>query len=91
MTFAEDEAGGIWISHHGMGNIRAHGGSDRFKGGNGVLHFDGKVWRNYTVKDGLIHNRVYNVEADPKGGVWIATLRGLSHYKDGKWTLSYCR
>lgn len=84
--FAEDEAGGIWISHHGMGNIRAHGGPDRFKGGNGVLHFDGKVWRNYTVKDGLIHNRVYNVEADPKGGVWIATLRGLSHYKDGKWT-----
>ena len=84
--FAEDEDGGIWISHHGMGNIRAHGGSDRFKGGNGVLHFDGKVWRNYTVKDGLIHNRVYNVETDPKGGVWIATLRGLSHYKDGKWT-----
>ena len=84
--FAEDEDGGIWISHHGMGNYRAHAGSDRFKGGNGVLHLDGKVWRNYTVKDGLIHNRVYNVEADPKGGVWIATLRGLSHYKDGKWT-----
>ena len=84
--FAEDEDGGIWISHHGMGNIRAYGGSDRFKGGNGVLHFDGKVWRNYTVKDGLIHNRVYNVEADPKGGVWIATLRGLSHYEGGKWT-----
>ena len=84
--FAEDEDGGIWISHHGMGNIRAHAGSDRFKGGNGVLHFDGKIWRNYTVKDGLIHNRVYNVEADPKGGVWIATLRGLSHYKNGKWT-----
>ncbi|MDE2800636.1 MAG: carboxypeptidase regulatory-like domain-containing protein [Gemmatimonadota bacterium] len=84
--FAEDEDGGIWISHHGMGNIRAYGGADRFKGGNGVLHFDGKAWRNYTLKDGLIHNRVYNVEADPKGGVWIATLRGLSHYKDGKWT-----
>ena len=84
--FAEDEAGGIWMSHHGMGNYRAYAGSDRFKGGNGVLHFDGKVWRNYTVKDGLIHNRVYNVEADSKGGVWIATLRGLSHYKNGKWT-----
>ncbi len=83
--FAEDEDGGIWISHHGMGNIRAYGGADRFKGGNGVLHLDGKAWRNYTVKDGLIHNRVYNVEADPKGGVWIATLRGLSHYKNGKW------
>ena len=83
--FAEDDDGGIWVTQ-GFSNIRAHGGPDRFKGGNGVLHFDGKVWRNYTVKDGLIHNRVYNVEADPKGGVWIATLRGLSHYKDGKWT-----
>ena len=83
---AEDDDGGIWVSHQGMGNIRAHGGTDRFKGGNGVLHFDGKAWRKYTVEDGLIHNRVYNVETDPKGGVWIATLRGLSHYKDGKWT-----
>ena len=83
--FAEDDNGGIWVTQS-IGNIRAHGGYDRFKGGNGVLHFDGKVWRNYTVEDGLIHNRVYNVEADPKGGVWIATLRGLSHYKDGKWT-----
>ncbi len=83
--FAEDDDGGIWVIQS-FSNLRAHGGPDRFKGGNGVLHFDGKVWRNYTVEDGLIHNRVYNVEADPKGGVWIATLRGLSHYKDGKWT-----
>ena len=81
--FAEDLDGGIWIRtlHE---TIR--GGYGRFKGGNGVLHFDGEAWHNYTVEDGLIHNRVYDVEADPKGGVWIATLRGLSHYKDGKWT-----
>ena len=83
--FAEDDDGGIWVTQS-FSNYRAHGGTDRFKGGNGVLHFDGKAWHNYTVKDGLIHNRVYNVEADSKGGVWIATLRGLSHYKDGKWT-----
>ncbi len=83
--FAEDDGGGIWVIQS-FSNIRAHGGPDRFKGGNGVLHFDGKVWRKYTVEDGLIHNRVYNVETDSEGGVWIATLRGLSHYKDGKWT-----
>ena len=83
--FAEDDDGGIWVTQS-IGNIKVRGGPDRIKGGKGVLHFDGKVWRNYTVKDGLVHNRVYNVEADPKGGVWIATLRGLSHYKDGKWT-----
>ena len=83
--FAEDDDGGIWIAQ-GHENIRTRGGYDRVKGGQGLLHFDGKTWHNYTVEDGLIHNRVYNVEADPKGGVWIATLRGLSHYKDGKWT-----
>ena len=83
--FAEDLNGGIWIRtlHEA---ITTRGGYDRFKGGNGVLHFDGETWHNYTVEDGLIHNRVYDVEADPSGGVWIATLRGLSHYKDGKWT-----
>ena len=83
--FAEDDDGGIWVTQS-IGNIKVRGGPDRFKGGKGVLHFDGKVWRNYTVKDGLIHNRVYDVKADPRGGMWIATLRGLSHYKDGKWT-----
>ena len=84
--FAEDDDGGIWIAQGHEKSIRARGANDRVKGGNGVLYFDGETWHNYTVKDGLIHNRVYDVEADPKGGVWIATYRGLSHYKDGKWT-----
>ena len=84
-NFAEDLDGGIWIrTRHET--ITTRGGYDRIKGGNGVWHFDGETWHNYTVKDGLIHNRVYDVVADPKGGVWLATLRGLSHYKDGKWT-----
>lgn len=83
--FAEDTDGDIWIRTSSK-NITARGGLDRVQGGNGILHFDGIEWRNYTVEDGLIHNRVYDVVADPKGGVWIATLRGLSHYKDGKWT-----
>ena len=84
--FAEDDESGIWIAQGHEKNVRTRGGNDRVQGGNGVLHFDGETWHNYTVEDGLIHNRVYNVEADPKGGVWIATYRGLSHYKDGKWT-----
>ncbi len=83
--FAEDIDGGIWIRTRNK-IITTRGGFDRSRGGNGVLHFDGETWHNYTVEDGLIHNRVYDVEADPNGGMWIATLRGLSHYKDGKWT-----
>ena len=84
--FAEDDDGGIWIAQGHAKSVRTRGGNDRVQGGNGILHFSGKTWHNYTVEDGLIHNRVYDVEADPKGGVWIATYRGLSHYKDGKWT-----
>ena len=83
--FAEDTDGGIWVRTNSK-NITARGGLDRVQGGNGILHFDGKTWHNYTVEDGLIHNRVYDVVAAPNGGVWIATLRGLSHYKDGRWT-----
>ena len=83
--FAEDIHGGIWIRTQNK-IITTRGGFDRIRGGNGVLHFDGETWHNYTVEDGLIHNRVYDVEADSNGGVWIATLRGLSHYKGGKWT-----
>ncbi len=84
--FAEDDDGGIWIAQGHEKSVRARGGNDRVQGGNGILHFDGETWYNYTVEDGLIHNRVYDVEAGPQGGVWIATYRGLSHYKDGKWT-----
>ncbi len=83
--FAEDTDGGIWVRTNSK-NITARGGLHRVQGGNGILHFDGKTWHNYTVEDGLIHNRVYDVVAGPNGGVWIGTLRGLSHYKDEKWT-----
>ncbi len=82
---AEDSDGGIWIRKVND-LITERGGNDRVAGGKGVLRFDGKTWHNYTVADGLIHNRVYDIEPDPHGGVWIATLRGLSHYKNGKWT-----
>ncbi len=84
-NIAEDRDGGIYIRKVND-SITAPGGHDRVAGGKGVLHFDGKTWHNYTVADGLIHNRVYDIEPDPDGGVWIATLRGLSHYKNGKWT-----
>ena len=83
---AEDEHGGIWIGTRRDRPIDARGATDRVEGGHGVLHFDGENWHRYTVADGLIHNRVYDVQADPRGGVWIGTLRGLSHYKDGVWT-----
>mgnify|MGYP000088199132 CR=1 FL=1 len=51
--------------------------------GGGVARFDGKIWTNYTTKDGLAGNIVYSVAQDEKGGMWVGTNAGLSYF-DGK-------
>ncbi len=51
--------------------------------GGGVSHFDGKVWENYSTKNGLAGNIVYSVAQDEKGGMWFGTNAGLSYF-DGK-------
>lgn len=53
--------------------------------GGGVGHFDGKAWKNYTVKDGLAGNIVYSVAQDEQGGLWFGTNGGLSHYDGKNW------
>ena len=52
---------------------------------NGVLRFDGKTWRNFRVEDGLAHNQVYDIAADPDGSVWFATLGGVSRFDGHNW------
>jgi len=51
--------------------------------GGGVSRFDGKQWRNYTVKDGLAGNLVYTIAQDEQGVLWFGTENGVSRY-DGK-------
>ncbi len=51
--------------------------------GGGVSRFDGKTWRNYTVKDGLAGNLVYAIAQDEQGVLWFGTENGVSRY-DGK-------
>ncbi len=51
--------------------------------GGGVSRFDGKVWENYSTKNGLAGNIVYSVAQDEKGGMWFGTNAGLSYF-DGK-------
>lgn len=58
--------------------------------GGGVSRFDGKVWQNYTTKDGLAGNIVYSVAQDEKGGMWFGTNAGLSYF-DGKDWHSFTR
>lgn len=51
--------------------------------GGGVSRYDGKTWRNLTVKDGLAGDIVYSMVQDSKGVFWFGTGNGLSRY-DGK-------
>jgi ligand-binding sensor domain-containing protein len=51
--------------------------------GGGAARWDGKAWRNYTVRDGLAGNIVYSIAQDRQGHLWFGTNRGVSRF-DGK-------
>ncbi|MBL4655600.1 MAG: SiaB family protein kinase, partial [Bacteroidia bacterium] len=36
------------------------------------------LFHNYTSKNGLINNRVWAIEQDPEGNLWVGTFSGLS-------------
>ncbi|MBL8045723.1 MAG: hypothetical protein JNL09_04235 [Anaerolineales bacterium] len=55
-------------------------GSVWFGTDSGAARFDGSVWQNYQVKDGLIHHRVLDVHVDAASAVWFATSGGVSRF-----------
>ncbi|MBK7966115.1 MAG: hypothetical protein IPK10_13105 [Bacteroidetes bacterium] len=48
--------------------------------GGGVYHFDGKTYKNYTMKDGLSSNQVFSIASDHKNNLWFGTQNGLTKY-----------
>jgi ligand-binding sensor domain-containing protein len=52
--------------------------------GGGLAHFDGKQFRNYTVKDGLPGNHVFMLHQAKSGDLYIGTNAGVTKFKDGK-------
>jgi ligand-binding sensor domain-containing protein len=46
--------------------------------------YDGKVFTNYTLKNGLIHFHVLSCYEDRKGNLWFGTARGGMYRYDGK-------
>mgnify|MGYP002399114186 CR=1 FL=1 len=48
--------------------------------GNGIYHFDGKSYRQYTEKDGLSSNQVFSIVSDPDNNLWFGTQKGLVKY-----------
>ena len=49
----------------------------------GVFKYDGKMFKNFTVKDGLCSNIVNAVVEDKNGIMWFGTAKGLCSY-DGE-------
>jgi ligand-binding sensor domain-containing protein len=52
--------------------------------GGGLGLYDGKKFRSFTTKDGLLSNSVTSIQEDKKGWIWIATDKGLNVLRDRK-------
>lgn len=63
----QDKAGNIWFGTTG----------------DGVYHYDGTFFTNFTTKNGLNSNMVNHILEDKDGKIWIGTEAGLVLY-DGK-------
>ncbi len=57
--------------------------------GAGLGRFDGKTWKNYTVKDGLPANHVFMLHQDSQGQIWVGTSNGLALMENGKFKKTY--
>ncbi|HEV2436989.1 MAG TPA: two-component regulator propeller domain-containing protein [Verrucomicrobiae bacterium] len=52
---------------------------------NGLWLWDGRVWKTYTMQDGLSGNAVSAIAEDTAGNLWVGTGDGgVSGFKDGK-------
>jgi ligand-binding sensor domain-containing protein len=63
----QDRAGNLWFGTTGEG----------------VYRYDGKLFTQFTVKNGLSNNCVYSILEDKEGNIWFGTEYGICRY-DGK-------
>ncbi|WP_316830884.1 two-component regulator propeller domain-containing protein [Pedobacter aquatilis] len=54
--------------------------------GAGVYKYDGKVFTNFTKKDGLTDNVVYSIYESKNGKIWFGTNNGVCIYDGIKFT-----
>lgn len=50
----------------------------------GIISYDGKIFTNHTLKDGLIRFHIVSVFEDSKGNLWFGTARGGVYLYNGK-------
>jgi ligand-binding sensor domain-containing protein len=63
----QDKEGNIWLG----------------TSGEGVYRYDGKLFTQFTVKDGLKSNSIFCIFQDRSGSLWFGTSEGLCRYDNG--------
>jgi ligand-binding sensor domain-containing protein len=56
--------------------------------GEGVYRYDGKLFTQFTIKDGLSNNTIWSILEDKAGNIWFGTDSGICLY-DGKGIMRY--
>jgi len=67
----QDKAGNLWFGTTGEG----------------VYRYDGKLFTQFTEKDGLSNNCVYSILEDKSGNLWFGTADGACYYDGNKFTI----
>jgi PAS domain S-box-containing protein len=52
----------------------------------GAFCFDDGRFVRWGVREGMVHGRVYSFAQGCDGAMWFGTWRGISRWKEGKWT-----
>ena len=45
---------------------------------NGLVHYNGKKFKNYNIRDGLASDQINSIQKSPNGDIWVATSNGIS-------------
>ena len=53
----------------------------------GVFRFDGQMWRQFHISDGLAANSIRDMTQTADGSIWVASERNISRFDGHAWTL----
>ncbi len=52
----------------------------------GVFRYDGRQWRRYHAKEGLVANTIRGITQTADGTIWVSSERGLGRFDGRNWT-----
>lgn len=55
----------------------------------GLMHYDGELWTQYTIEDGLPSNQISSIAIDDNGIIWIGSFSPILTSYDGEKFYTY--